>query len=79
MNLLKDATLAVEPRLGVPYSGVFFAGENSRISRFCGDSRKSSSKQFAKVFSLERNLLYIITVVRESSQVTPNNCSLVQA
>ena len=72
MNLLKNATLTVEPRLGVPYSGFFSREKTREFRRFCGDSRKSISKQFAKVFSLERNLLYIITVVRESSQVTPN-------
>ena len=47
MNLLKDATLAVEPRLGVPYSG-FLSREKTREFRV------------SEVFSLERKL-YIMS------------------
>ena len=40
MNLLKDATLAVEPRLGVPYSG-FLSREKTREFRVSVAIRES--------------------------------------
>ena len=43
MNLLKDATLAVEPRLGVPYSG-FLSREKTFVNFMC-------LGQFVEVFS----------------------------
>ena len=45
MNLLKDAMLAVEPRLGIPYSGLLSWEKTLQISRFCGDSRKFSPRK----------------------------------
>ena len=50
MNLLKDATLAVEPRLGVPYSGFLLREKTSEFcvsvaicKRFLGENLFSSN------------------------------------
>ena len=88
VNLLKDATLAVEPRLGVPYSGFLSREKTSgfpvsvAIREF--SPRKSIFKQFVKVFSRERNPLYGSSRVIRLGQTTKKamiaeNCSLVQA